>query len=74
MVCHHRAKFGSHRYCIGRDIMLLFCDVIEQDHVIKGWGNYSDRNTPKDKSSTAIFSVYRHGSSGGLMALVYHVI
>ena len=39
MVCHHLVKFGGHRYCSSRGIMLLLCHVIKQDHVIKGSGD-----------------------------------
>ena len=41
MVYHHLAKFGSHRYCSSKD-MFLVCDVIKQDHMNKGSGNYND--------------------------------
>ena len=36
MVSHHLAKFDGHRHCISTDIMVLFCDVISQDHVVNG--------------------------------------
>ena len=43
MVCHRLAKFGGHSYCSSRN-MFLVCHVIKQDHVIKGLGEYNDRN------------------------------
>ena len=35
-VSHHPAKFGGHRLCGIRDIMVLVCHMISQDHKIKG--------------------------------------
>ena len=43
MEIHHLAKFGGHSYCNSRN-MFLVCHVIKQDHVIKGLGEYNDRN------------------------------
>ena len=34
-VYHHLGKFGAHRHCGGEDIMVLVCQVILQDHLIK---------------------------------------
>ena len=36
MVSHHPNKFGGHRYCGIGDIIVLVCNLITQDHVIKG--------------------------------------
>ena len=47
MKSHDLAKFDSHRYCGSRDVMFLLCHVIWQDHVIKGSGDYSNRNPLK---------------------------
>ena len=44
MIYHHYAKFGGHRYCSSRDIMILVCHVIKQDHIIKGSGDYYIRS------------------------------
>ena len=41
---HHLAKFGDHRYCSSRNVMFLVCHVIRQDLIIKGSGDYKDRN------------------------------
>ena len=35
MVCYHPARVGVHRYCDSGDIMVLVCQVISQDYVIK---------------------------------------
>ena len=35
MTCHQLAKFGGHRHCGSGDIMVLVCQVISQDHMIK---------------------------------------
>ena len=43
MVCHHLAKLRGHRCCSGRD-MLLVCQVIKEEDVIKGSGDYNDRD------------------------------
>ena len=32
MVNHHSAKFSGFRHCGSKDIMVLFCHVILQDH------------------------------------------
>ena len=37
---HHPAKFGGHRHGVGGYIMVLVYDVILQDHVIKGSGDF----------------------------------
>ena len=43
MVCHHLAKFRGDRCSGGRD-MLLVCQVIKEEDVIKGSGDYNDRD------------------------------
>ena len=35
MVGHQLAKFSGHSQCSSRDIKVLVCHVISQDHVIK---------------------------------------
>ena len=35
MVSHYRAKFGGHRNCDSRDIIVLACRVISQEYLIK---------------------------------------
>ena len=35
-VSHHPAKFDGHMHCSIRDIMVLVCHMISQDHNIKG--------------------------------------
>ena len=36
MVSYHSTKFGGHRHCSSEDIKVLVCQVISQDHLIKG--------------------------------------
>ena len=36
MKTHHPANFSGHRSRGSRDIMILVCQVISQDHIIKG--------------------------------------
>ena len=72
MICHHLAKFGSHRYCTSRDEILLFCHVIEQDHMIKGSDDYNGRSP--SSHHPAKVGGHRHYSSGEIMVLVCHVI
>ena len=40
IVTHHRIKFNSHKPCGSSDIKYIICDVILQDHVIKGSCDY----------------------------------
>ena len=47
MVCHRLAKFRGHRYCSSSDITFLVYDVVYQDHVIKGSGEYINMNTSR---------------------------
>ena len=47
MVSRHPAKFGGHWNCDSRDIMLLICHVILQDHLMKEQGNFMGRNPPR---------------------------
>ena len=44
MACPHLAKFGGQRHCSSKDIMFLVCQVIKQDHMIKGVADYSNRS------------------------------
>ena len=39
-------NFAVRRYCVSRD-MFLVCNVIKQDHVIKGSRNYNDWDSSK---------------------------
>ena len=41
---HHTAKFGSHRDCSIINIMGSVCQMISQDHVIKGSFDYMGRS------------------------------
>ena len=45
MVSHIDAKFGGHRHCGSRDITVLVCCIISQDHVIKKYTNVMGRST-----------------------------
>ena len=36
MVNYHLFKFGGHRHCDSKDIIILVCQVISQDDAIKG--------------------------------------
>ena len=44
MVSHIDAKFGDHRHCGSRDITVLVCCIISQDHVIKKQANVVRRS------------------------------
>ena len=48
MTSHQPAKFGRHRHCGRRDIMILGCHMISHDYVIEGSCNFMDR-THQDK-------------------------
>ena len=41
---HHSAKFGEHRYCVSKFIMVLTCHVLSQYHVIKGLCDFMGRS------------------------------
>ena len=43
MVSYNPAKFGGHRHCVSRDIMVLVCHMILQDHITKGILNIMGR-------------------------------
>ena len=60
MVSHHPAKSGDHRHCNSGDMIVLFCQVILQDHVNKGTSNFM----------VARFGGYKHCGSGDIMVLV----
>lgn len=42
-VSYHLAKVGGHRYSASGDILFLVCQLITQDHYIKGSGGYNNR-------------------------------
>ena len=44
MVYYHLAKFGGHMYCGSKDILLLVCHVSKQEQIVKGSGDYKDKN------------------------------
>ena len=46
-VSYHPANFGGHRQCGSRDIMVLVCHVISQDHLINGSSDFVGRSTSK---------------------------
>ena len=58
-VTSHSTKFGGHRQFGIGNIMVLFCHVISQDHVIKGhvtlWMRAAYGKSPSSK-----FGGYRH--------------
>ena len=35
-ISHYPAKFGGHRQCGSRDVIVVVCHVISQDHLVKG--------------------------------------
>ena len=43
-VCHHPPKFCGHSDCGRGDIMILVCQVIFRDHVIKVSGDFMGRS------------------------------
>ena len=66
MVCHHLAKFGGHRYCSSRHIML------QANRVIKGQVTLAI-GTPQYKPPPAKFGGHKFCSSGVIMAVACHV-
>ena len=69
MKSYQLAKFFSHRQCGDRDIMVLDCHVISQDHIIEGSCNFIKVNYNLVK-----FGVRRHCGSRDATLLVCHVI
>ena len=67
MDSHQHTKFGGHRHCGSGDMMILICQVISQDLVIKGTYDFKVSYHP------ATFGTNRHSGSGD-MFLVFHVI
>ena len=60
-VNYHPTNFGGHRYCGSRDIMILVCHMISQDHVIKGKGYVTyNVQTHQDKLQSYQFGSHRH--------------
>ena len=60
-VSQQHAKFCGHRCCGGRNIIILGCQVISLEHVIKGSCNYMVRSqTRKITSHVAKFGGHRH--------------
>ena len=43
-VGYHSTKFGSHRHSDSRDLVVLFCQAISQDRVIKGTCAFIDKS------------------------------
>ena len=43
-VSQYSAKFSGYRHCGSGDIMVLVCQIISQDHVIKGSCNFMGRS------------------------------
>ena len=48
MVSHTTATFGSHRHRGNKDIMVLVCYVISQDHLTKGSSNIIGRHPSRE--------------------------
>ena len=46
-ISYHPAKFGGHRLSDSSDIVVLVCQVISQDHVIKGSCDFNGRSLSK---------------------------
>ena len=44
LVSHTLVKFGGHSHRGSGNIIVLFCDVILQDHVTKGYSNIMEKN------------------------------
>ena len=71
MVSHYPAKFGGHHgNCVSADIMVLVCQRILQDIVIKGLGQGSF----KEGHHPAKFGGHRNCGSGDIMVLLCHTI
>ena len=47
MLSHHPVKFTGYRHCGSRDLIVLVCHVILQDHVIKGLRDFMGRSTSR---------------------------
>lgn len=42
---YHPTMFHDHRQCSGGDVMVLVCNVISKDYVIKAPYDFMDRST-----------------------------
>ena len=41
MVCYHPARFGGYKHCGSRDIKVLICLVISEEHVTRELCSFS---------------------------------
>ena len=69
MVYHHPTKFGGHIHCGGVDITVLVCQVISEDHMMKGSCDFIS----KDPSRSVKFGGHRYSGSGDIIIFVCHV-
>ena len=70
-------KVFGHGYCDScgsGDIMVLFCRMISQHHVTKGWSNMGTLKPLMASHELAKFVCLRYCGSEDIMILVYHVI
>ena len=67
MGSHQHTKFGGHRHCGSGNMLILICQVISQDLVMKGTYDFKVSYHP------ATFGTNRHSGSGD-MFLVFHMI
>ena len=73
MVCHNLARFGGHRYCSSRNIILFVCHLIKQDREIKVSGDCNDAS-PSSHHRPAKFGGHRQCRSRDTMVLLCHMI
>ena len=63
----------GHRYCSSRDMEFLVCHMTKQDHLIKGSGDYNNKEPLTEHCHYAKFGDHTH-CSGGNVILLDHVI
>ena len=54
-VSYHPVKFGSHWHCGSGSMMILVCDMISHDHVIKGLRDFMGRSFQGNLSSCQVW-------------------
>ena len=66
-VSYHPAKFGGHIHCGSKDVMVLVCHVISEDHEDHGWWYLTIRHHPHR------FDGHRHCGSGDIMVFLVKI-
>ena len=70
LVYHHPTKFAGRIHCGGVNITVLVCQVISEDHMMKGSCDFIS----KDPSRSVKFGGHRYSDSGDIMIFVCHVL